>query len=167
MSQEQIKKPPPQKTTPAEAQQLAEDDAAVAEAQAKPAADTSDLDELLDEIDGLLEEQEVLTNFVPAKGRAVTAQGVESVALLRRAKATLEAVDDWGHPWSHNEYVREVELLLTDIDAALTDGYVPLAALREFIEAEAHSCPTCPPGSEDEFYVDVHSLELFLRQFDA
>lgn len=61
--QEQIKKPVPQRTTPAEAQQLAEDDAAVAAAQEKPQADTSDLDDLLDEIDGLLEEQEVLVNF--------------------------------------------------------------------------------------------------------
>jgi hypothetical protein len=44
---------------------------------------------------------------------------------------------------------------------------VPLAALREFIAGEAHSCPTCPPGSEDDFYIDVHSLDLFLRQFDG
>lgn len=62
MSQERIQKPKPQDTKE-DLERLAEEDAAVAEAQAKPKADTSDLDDLLDEIDGLLEEQEVLTNF--------------------------------------------------------------------------------------------------------
>ena len=61
-SQEQVKKPAP-KTTEQDARQMAEDDAAAAAAQSKPAADLSDLDDLLDEIDGLLEEQEVLINF--------------------------------------------------------------------------------------------------------
>ena len=60
--QTQVKKPAP-KTTEQDARQLAEDDAAAAAAQSKPAADLSDLDDLLDEIDGLLEEQEVLVNF--------------------------------------------------------------------------------------------------------
>ena len=60
--QTQIKKPAP-KTTEQDARQLAEDDAAVAAAQEKPAADLSDLDDLLDEIDGLLEEQEVLISY--------------------------------------------------------------------------------------------------------
>lgn len=59
---EQIRKPKPQETKES-LDQLAEEDAAVQEAQSKPAADLSDLDDLLDEIDGLLEEQEVLTNF--------------------------------------------------------------------------------------------------------
>lgn len=61
--QERVQKPKQTTSTAAELEQLAADDAAVAEAQSKPAADTSDLDDLLDEIDGLLEEQAVLTNF--------------------------------------------------------------------------------------------------------
>lgn len=60
--QTQIKKPQP-KETKESLDQLASDDAAVAEAQSKPAADLSDLDELLDEIDSLLEDQEVLTSY--------------------------------------------------------------------------------------------------------
>lgn len=60
---EQVQKKPQPSVSKQDAEQLAADDAAVAEAQAKPAADLSDLDELLDEIDGLLEEQEVLTNY--------------------------------------------------------------------------------------------------------
>lgn len=59
---ERIQKPKPQETKES-LDQLAADDAAVQSAQSKPAADTSDIDDLLDEIDGLLEEQEVLTNF--------------------------------------------------------------------------------------------------------
>jgi hypothetical protein len=61
--QTRVEKPKQERSTAAELEQLAEDDAAVQEAQSKPAADLSDLDDLLDEIDGLLEEQEVLTNF--------------------------------------------------------------------------------------------------------
>lgn len=61
--QQRVEKPQQTRSTEAELQQLAEDDAAVAAAQEKPAADLGDLDELLDEIDGLLEEQEILTNF--------------------------------------------------------------------------------------------------------
>ena len=61
--QERIEKPKQTTTTKQDADQLAEDDAAVQAAQEKPAADLSDLDDLLDEIDGLLEEQEVLTNY--------------------------------------------------------------------------------------------------------
>lgn len=60
--QEQIQRPAPQKTTQADAQAIAETDAAVAAAQEKQ-MDMTLTDELLDEIDGLLEEQEVLTNF--------------------------------------------------------------------------------------------------------
>jgi hypothetical protein len=59
--QQRIEKPA--QTREQDAAQLAEEDAAVQAAQDKPAADLSDLDELLDEIDGLLEEQEVLVNF--------------------------------------------------------------------------------------------------------
>lgn len=55
-------KPAPQETKQS-LDKLAEDDAAAASAQAKPAADLSDLDDLLDDIDALLEEQEVLINF--------------------------------------------------------------------------------------------------------
>jgi len=62
-SQERIEKPKQTTSTEAELEQLAADDAAVQEAQSKPAADLSDLDDLLDEIDGLLEEQEILTNY--------------------------------------------------------------------------------------------------------
>jgi hypothetical protein len=62
MSQERITKPKPQETKE-DLDRLAEEDAAVAAAQERPAADLTDLNELLDEIDGLLEEQEVLTNF--------------------------------------------------------------------------------------------------------
>lgn len=59
--QQRIEKP--KQTREQDAQQLAEEDAAVQAAQEKEAADLSDLDDLLDEIDGLLEEQEVLINF--------------------------------------------------------------------------------------------------------
>lgn len=54
---------PKERVTEATARQLAEDDAAVAAAQETPKADTSDLDDLLDEIDGLLEEQDVLISY--------------------------------------------------------------------------------------------------------
>lgn len=60
--QEQVQKPAPQ-TREQDAQQLAEQDAEVQAAQEKPAADLSYLDDLLDEIDAVLEEQDVLTNF--------------------------------------------------------------------------------------------------------
>lgn len=58
-----IKKPAPQKVSEADAQAMAEADAAVQTAQANPQADLSDLDDLLDEIDTILEEQEVLTSY--------------------------------------------------------------------------------------------------------
>lgn len=61
--QQRIAKPKQATSTKAELEQLAEDDAAVAAAQERPAADLNDLDDLLDEIDGLLEEQEVLTSY--------------------------------------------------------------------------------------------------------
>lgn len=60
--QTQIKKAKPQETKES-LDQLASDDAAVAEAQSKPAADLSDLDDLLDTIDSILEEQDVLVNY--------------------------------------------------------------------------------------------------------
>lgn len=60
---EQIQKKPQPRETKESAEQLAEEDAAVQEAQSKEPADLADLDELLDEIDGLLEEQDVLVNF--------------------------------------------------------------------------------------------------------
>jgi hypothetical protein len=60
-AQEQVK-PVPKKHTPDEARELAEQDA-VEQARTKAQPDMDDLDELLDEIDGLLEEQEVLVNF--------------------------------------------------------------------------------------------------------
>ena len=59
--QTQVKKTP--RETKESLDTLAEDDAAVQAAQAKDAADLSDSDELMDEIDALLEEQSVLTNF--------------------------------------------------------------------------------------------------------
>lgn len=59
---EQIKKPSP-KETKESLDQLAEDDAAVQEAQEKEAVDLSDLDDFLDWVDSILEEQEVLTNY--------------------------------------------------------------------------------------------------------
>jgi hypothetical protein len=59
---EQIRKPQP-KETKESLDALAEQDAAVQEAQSTPAADLSDTDDLLDEIDALLEEQSVLTNY--------------------------------------------------------------------------------------------------------
>lgn len=62
-SRERVAKPAPQKSTAAELEQLAEDDAAVAAAQDSAQVDLSDLDDLLDEIDTLLEEQDVLVNF--------------------------------------------------------------------------------------------------------
>ena len=68
MSPEQVQKPKATNTKE-DLEQLASDDAAVAEAQAKPQADTSDLDDLLDEIDGLLEEQDVLVNYVQKGGQ--------------------------------------------------------------------------------------------------
>ncbi len=60
--QEQVAKPAPQ-TREQDAAQLAEDDAAVQSAQDKAQPDLSDLDDLLDEIDTILEEQDVLVNF--------------------------------------------------------------------------------------------------------
>ena len=59
--QERVQKP--KQDTKEDLERLAEEDAAVAAAQEKEPADLSDLDDLLDEIDGLLEEQEVLTNY--------------------------------------------------------------------------------------------------------
>lgn len=60
---ERIQKKPAASVSKADAEALAAQDAEVQAAQSRPAADLSDLDDLLDEIDGLLEEQEVLTNF--------------------------------------------------------------------------------------------------------
>jgi hypothetical protein len=60
--QEQVAKPAPQ-TREQDAAQLAEEDAAVQAAQSTEQPDLSDLDELLDEIDTILEEQDVLVNF--------------------------------------------------------------------------------------------------------
>jgi hypothetical protein len=60
--QQRIEKPAPQ-TREQDAAQLAEEDAAVAAAQVKAQPDLSDLDDLLDEIDTILEEQEVLTSY--------------------------------------------------------------------------------------------------------
>lgn len=70
MMAEQIRKPKPQESKQS-LEQLAEDDAAVAEAQAKPAADTSDLDDLLDEIDSVLEEnaQEFVAGYIQKGGQ--------------------------------------------------------------------------------------------------
>jgi ubiquitin-like protein Pup len=53
------------------ARQQAEDDAAVQAAQERPAGDTSDSDELLDEIDALLEEnaEEFVRNYVQKGGQ--------------------------------------------------------------------------------------------------
>jgi hypothetical protein len=62
MSQEQVRKPAPRETKES-TEQLAEEDAAAQAAQETPAADLSDSDALLDEIDALLEEQEILTNY--------------------------------------------------------------------------------------------------------
>jgi hypothetical protein len=68
--QTRIEKPTqtPQQKREQEAAQLAEQDAEVQAAQEKPAADTSELDEFLDEVDGLLEEMEVLTRYVQRGG---------------------------------------------------------------------------------------------------
>jgi hypothetical protein len=60
--QKRIEKPAPQ-TREQDAAQLAEEDAAVQAAQATEQPDLSDLDDLLDEIDTILEEQDVLVNF--------------------------------------------------------------------------------------------------------
>lgn len=60
--QARIEKPAAQ-TREQDAAQLAEEDAAVQAAQSKAAADTSDLDDILDEIDLILEEQDVLTSY--------------------------------------------------------------------------------------------------------
>lgn len=59
---EQIRKAVP-KTSQADAEALAAEDAATQAAQEKAAADLTDTDDLLDEIDALLEDQEVLVNF--------------------------------------------------------------------------------------------------------
>jgi len=64
-SREQIKKPVPhvsEKEAAALREKAAQEQAEVEQAQAKE-TNTSETDELMDEIDGLLEENEVLVNY--------------------------------------------------------------------------------------------------------
>lgn len=73
MSQrEQIKKPQPQdKVNEAEARRMAEEDAEVQAAQESEGADLSDIDDLLDEIDALLEEnaQDFVASYIQKGGQ--------------------------------------------------------------------------------------------------
>lgn len=79
-----VKKAAP-KETKESLDQLAEQDAEVSAAQLKERDAHEELDDLLDEIDGLLEEQAVLINFRQKGGQAVrvfidtVARGFESM----------------------------------------------------------------------------------------
>lgn len=61
--QEQIKPQPSKKVDAVEAAQMAEQDAEIQAAQSKEGADLSEIDDFLDEIDALLEDVTVATNY--------------------------------------------------------------------------------------------------------
>lgn len=63
----------------------------------------------------------------------------EYVAFLRRAVALLETVDDAHHPWTHNEYMDQVDRLLFELGPVLNDG----------CQHGSMACPDCDGATDD------------------
>lgn len=46
----------------------------------------------------------------------------ECAAMLQQARELLENVDDWGHPGTHNGYIKDVARWLAEVEPLLIDG---------------------------------------------